>query len=106
GNRACNGGSELLNKDPHFRDYVPFHEFFNCETGKGLGASHQTGWTGLVAYFIWSVGSTARLPRTPRTPRSVAAHYFDDVATPGASEAETSAWDSDYSAAELDIDEL
>ena len=60
----------------------------------------------LVAYFIWSVGSTARLPRTPRTPRSVAAHYFDEVATPGASEAETSAWDSDYSAAELDIDEL
>ncbi|GAA5857872.1 hypothetical protein JCM9279_007562, partial [Rhodotorula babjevae] len=46
GNRACNGGSEMLNKDPHFRDYVPFHEFFNCETGKGLGASHQTGWTG------------------------------------------------------------
>ncbi|BGP41787.1 hypothetical protein JCM10449v2_005778 [Rhodotorula kratochvilovae] len=60
----------------------------------------------LVAYFIWSVGSTARLPRTPRTPRSVAAHYFDEVATPGVSEAEMSAWDSDYSAAELDIDEL
>lgn len=46
GNRACNGGSEVLNKDPHFRDYVPFHEFFHADTGKGLGASHQTGWTG------------------------------------------------------------
>ncbi|GAA5950078.1 hypothetical protein JCM10213_007761, partial [Rhodosporidiobolus nylandii] len=53
GVRACNGGSELLNKDPHFRDYVPFHEFFHADSGKGLGASHQTGWTGLVAYFIW-----------------------------------------------------
>ncbi|GAA6002478.1 uncharacterized protein JCM10292_007687 [Rhodotorula paludigena] len=103
GNRACNGGSEVLNKDPHFRDYVPFHEFFHADTGKGLGASHQTGWTGLVAYFIWSVGSTARLPRTPRTPRSVAAFYFDEVATPGASEAEMSAWES-QSAGELSPD--
>ncbi|KAM0747074.1 hypothetical protein T439DRAFT_367370 [Meredithblackwellia eburnea MCA 4105] len=82
GNRACNGGSELLNKDPHFRDYVLFHEFFHGDTGKGLGASHQTGWTGLVAYFIWQVGSSARLPRTPRTPRSAAAHYFVRVAFP------------------------
>ncbi|GAA6004240.1 hypothetical protein JCM10207_002500 [Rhodosporidiobolus poonsookiae] len=106
GNRACNGGSELLNKDPHFRDYVPFHEFFHADSGKGLGASHQTGWTGLVAYFIWSVGSTARLPRTPRTPKSVAAHYFDDIpATPGASETEFSAWES-QSAGELSPDEL
>ncbi|GAA5957841.1 hypothetical protein JCM8115_006264 [Rhodotorula mucilaginosa] len=103
GNRACNGGSELLNKDPHFRDYVPFHEFFHADSGKGLGASHQTGWTGLVAYFIWNAGSTARLPRTPRTPRSVAAHYFDEVATPGASEAEMSAWES-RSASEFEQD--
>ncbi|GAA5886716.1 hypothetical protein JCM6882_005867 [Rhodosporidiobolus microsporus] len=106
GNRACNGGSELLNKDPHFREYVPFHEFFQADTGKGLGASHQTGWTGLVAYMIWSVGSTARLPRTPRTPKSVAAHYFDDVPpTPGVSEGEMSAWES-QSAGELSPDEL
>ncbi|BGP18157.1 hypothetical protein JCM10213v2_006212 [Rhodosporidiobolus nylandii] len=74
--------------------------------GKGLGASHQTGWTGLVAYFIWSVGSTSRLPRTPRTPRSVAAEYFFDVPpTPGASEGEMSAWES-QSAGELSPDEL
>lgn len=42
GNRAINGGSEKLNKDPHFRDYVPFHEFFHADSGKGLGASHQS----------------------------------------------------------------
>ncbi|BGO93284.1 hypothetical protein NBRC10512_006198 [Rhodotorula toruloides] len=107
GNRACNGGSELLNKDPHFRDYVPFHEFFHGDSGKGLGASHQTGWTGLVAYFIWSVGSTARLPRTPRTPRSVASEYFHDVMTPGVSETEMSSAFSDVdSAAEWSPDEL
>ncbi|GAA5983532.1 hypothetical protein JCM5350_000264 [Sporobolomyces pararoseus] len=109
GNRACNGGSELLNKDPFFRDFVPFHEFFHADSGKGLGASHQTGWTGLVAYFIWSVGSTARLPRTPRTPRSAASFYFDEQvpATPGAtSEAENSdAWGY-QSAGELSPDEL
>lgn len=57
----------------------------------------------LVAYFIWNAGSTARLPRTPRTPRSVAAHYFDEVATPGASEAEMSAWES-RSASEFEQD--
>ncbi|GAA5962083.1 hypothetical protein JCM21900_001941 [Sporobolomyces salmonicolor] len=109
GNRACNGGSEVLNKDPHFRDYIPFHEFFHADSGKGLGASHQTGWTGLVAYFIWQVGSTARLPRTPRTPRSAAAHFFDEqvAATPGVlSEAENSdAWGY-QSAGELSPDEL
>ncbi|GAA5972004.1 hypothetical protein JCM11641_002452 [Rhodosporidiobolus odoratus] len=104
GNRACNGGSEVLNKDPHFRDYVPMHEFFHADSGKGLGASHQTGWTGLVGFMIWSVGSTARLPRTPRTPRSVAETYFFDVpATPGVSDVETT-WES-QSAGELSPDE-
>ncbi|GAA5864922.1 hypothetical protein JCM8547_004237 [Rhodosporidiobolus lusitaniae] len=107
GNRACNGGSEILNKDPNFRDYIPFHEFFHADSGKGLGASHQTGWTGLVAFFIWSTGSTARLPRTPRTPGSVASHYFDDVpATPGASDVEYSGFESSYSTGELSPDEL
>ncbi|GAA6061301.1 hypothetical protein JCM10212_005415 [Sporobolomyces blumeae] len=110
GIRACNGGSELLNKDPHFRDFVPFHEFFHADSGKGLGALHQTGWTGLVAFFIWSVGSTARLPRTPRTPRSAAAFYFDEQypQTPGAtSEAEGSdAFGAYASAGKLSPNEL
>lgn len=39
-------------KDPHFRDLLLFYEYFNPETGKGLGSSHQTGWTGLVANLI------------------------------------------------------
>ena len=38
--------------DPHWRDLIPFHEYFHGETGAGLGASHQTGWTALVAKLI------------------------------------------------------
>jgi hypothetical protein len=41
-----------LATDPHFRDYVLFHEYFHGDTGRGVGASHQTGWTGLVAKLI------------------------------------------------------
>jgi hypothetical protein len=41
-----------LASDPHFKDYVLFHEFFHGDTGRGGGASHQTGWTGLVAKLL------------------------------------------------------
>ncbi|KAF8514245.1 Six-hairpin glycosidase-like protein [Hysterangium stoloniferum] len=78
GRRATNGGNMKLDFDPHFRDYVHFYEFFHGDSGKGLGASHQTGWTGLVAFHIMQTGITCRLPKTPRTPRSVAQHYFDE----------------------------
>jgi hypothetical protein len=44
--------NEKLLKDPHFRDYILFHEYFHGDTGRGVGASHQTGWTGLVAKLI------------------------------------------------------
>jgi hypothetical protein len=37
---------------PHFRDYVLFHEYFHGDTGRGVGTSHQTGWTGLVAKLL------------------------------------------------------
>lgn len=79
GRRATNGGHTKLDYDPHFRDYVWFYEFFHADTGKGLGASHQTGWSGLVAYHILQSGVTCRLPRTPKTPRSVVQHYFDET---------------------------
>jgi hypothetical protein len=44
--------AELFAHDPHWKDLVLFHEYFNGDTGEGLGASHQTGWTGLVANLI------------------------------------------------------
>lgn len=76
GRRPANGGAPFL--DYTCRDLVHFHEFFHGDSGKGLGASHQTGWTGLVAYSIFAASQVGCLPRTPRTPRSTAAHYFDD----------------------------
>jgi hypothetical protein len=52
GRRACFGSNEKLQNDPHFRDYLCFHEYFHGDTGMGLGASHQTGWTALVAKLL------------------------------------------------------
>jgi hypothetical protein len=52
GRRVVFGDSEKMQSDPHFRDHVLFYEFFHGETGAGLGASHQTGWTGLVAKLL------------------------------------------------------
>ncbi|HEX7366496.1 MAG TPA: glucosidase [Pelobium sp.] len=52
GKRAVFGDNKKLQEDPHFKDYILFHEYFNGDNGKGLGASHQTGWTGLVAMLI------------------------------------------------------
>ena len=43
------GGTEKFKNDPHWRDYLLFYEYFHGDNGAGLGASHQTGWTGLVA---------------------------------------------------------
>jgi len=52
GKRAVFGNNEKYNNDPHFADLILFHEYFHADTGKGIGASHQTGWTGLIANLI------------------------------------------------------
>jgi hypothetical protein len=52
GSRPVFGGYRLMQDDPAWHDLLPFHEYFHGDTGAGLGASHQTGWTGLVADFI------------------------------------------------------
>jgi hypothetical protein len=52
GRRAVLGENDLFQNDAQWRDYVPFHEFFHGDTGIGLGASHQTGWTALVALLL------------------------------------------------------
>lgn len=56
GRRAVWGDHDLLQHDPHWRDYVLFFEYFNGDTGAGVGASHQTGWTGLVAKLLQHQG--------------------------------------------------
>lgn len=56
GNRPVYGGTEKFQKDPNWRDYILFFEYFHGDNGAGLGASHQTGWTGLVAKIIQLYG--------------------------------------------------
>jgi hypothetical protein len=56
GRRPVYGGTEKFQSDPQWRDYLQFFEYFHADNGAGLGASHQTGWTGLVAKFIQLYG--------------------------------------------------
>jgi hypothetical protein len=56
GRRPVAGGAEILQSDPHWRDLVLFYEYFHGDNGAGLGASHQTGWTGLVAKLLEQSG--------------------------------------------------
>ena len=60
GRRPVYGGTERFQTDPHWKDLLLFYEYFHGDNGAGLGASHQTGWTGLVARII-------QVPRLPPT---------------------------------------
>jgi hypothetical protein len=57
GARAVYGGQTKFQSDPHWRDLILFYEYFHGDNGAGLGASHQTGWTGLIAPLISLFGS-------------------------------------------------
>jgi hypothetical protein len=56
GRRPVFGGQERLQTDPHWRDLILFYEYFNGDDGAGIGASHQTGWTALVAKLLQQSG--------------------------------------------------
>jgi hypothetical protein len=56
GRRAVFGGNDYFQTDPHWRDCIPFHEYFHGDNGAGLGASHQTGWTALIASLLFQFG--------------------------------------------------
>jgi hypothetical protein len=56
GKRPCNGGDKRRDHDPHWKDLVWFHEYFHGDSGKGLGADHQTGWTALAALCLERMG--------------------------------------------------
>ncbi|MBP1599376.1 MAG: hypothetical protein H6Q05_4753, partial [Acidobacteria bacterium] len=56
GRRPVYGGTEKFQTDPHWRDHILFYEYFHGDNGAGLGASHQTGWTGVVAKLIQLFG--------------------------------------------------
>ncbi len=61
GRRPCHGDDRRYAEDPHWRDLVLFYEYFHGDTGRGVGASHQTGWTTLVAPLLRNVAEPLRL---------------------------------------------
>ncbi|MGZ4269058.1 MAG: MGH1-like glycoside hydrolase domain-containing protein [Solirubrobacteraceae bacterium] len=65
GRRPVFGGIEPFQSDPHWRDLLLFHEYFHGDNGAGLGASHQTGWTGLVALVLAQAGRTGARAARP-----------------------------------------
>jgi hypothetical protein len=74
GRRPVFGAYEKFQTDANFKDYILFHEYFDGDNGRGCGASHQTGWTGLVANLISQLaaqGQTA-VPRRAGAGRSAA----------------------------------
>ena len=60
GNRAVYGASEKFQHAPHWRDLILFYEYFHGDNGAGIGASHQTGWTGCIARIIQTAGSITK----------------------------------------------
>jgi hypothetical protein len=73
GRRAIHGDCDLFQNDPHFRDHILFYEYFHGDDGRGLGASHQTGWTGLVAKLARPRRRDTELPQvsSQRAPKTV-----------------------------------
>lgn len=64
--RPFNRRAARLQDDPHWRDYILFNEYFHGDTGAGIGASHQTGWTGLIAKLIQQQGEhSAPVAKSP-----------------------------------------
>ena len=58
GRRPVYGGTQKFQKDPHWRDLILFYEYFHGDNGAGLGASHQTGWTGTIARLMHLFATT------------------------------------------------
>jgi hypothetical protein len=61
GRRPCHGEDTRYAADPNFKDLILFYEYFHGDTGRGCGASHQTGWTGLVAKIISDLAKLGKL---------------------------------------------
>jgi hypothetical protein len=103
GQRPVNGGVRKFQDDPYWRDLIPFYEYFHGDNGAGLGASHQTGWTGVIARTLHLFATTTAAqalergklaPAAPRAERMPNARFRDSVSTaehPGKPEARPSA---------------
>jgi hypothetical protein len=75
GRRPCHGDDARFATDPHWKDLVLFHEYFHGDSGRGVGASHQTGWTALVLRCVEDRARQRGAPGDARTsaPRRLAA---------------------------------
>jgi hypothetical protein len=73
GRRAAFGEQPYFQSDAHWRDYLPFHEYFHGDSGAGVGASHQTGWTGVIAKLIQQQGERAERAGEPISAQAVQA---------------------------------
>ena len=82
GRRPCHADDARFATDPHWRQLVLFHEYFHGETGRGVGASHQTGWTALAIRFIEDQARARTAAHAPRGPLAEAAHGHVAVESP------------------------
>jgi hypothetical protein len=78
GRRPVYGGTEVFQSDPHWRDKILFYEYFHGDDGAGLGASHQTGWTGVVARLIQLFGEIDAAAVLDEGSRPVARRFHSD----------------------------
>jgi len=84
GHRPVYGGMAIFQDDPHWRDLLLFHEYFHGDNGAGIGASHQTGWTGAVARLIQLFGSIGPAEMLHGPPLPLAQPYQPAAAPPAA----------------------
>jgi hypothetical protein len=73
GRRPVYGGTKTFQEDPHWRDYILFYEYFHGDNGAGLGASHQTGWTGLIAVTL-NLFARVTQEEALRKPKNIGMH--------------------------------
>ena len=78
GRRPVFGNLEKFQSDPHWRELVLFHEYFHGDSGVGLGASHQTGWTGVVTKLMQQSGESRERVREKKTTEPAAAELVAD----------------------------
>jgi hypothetical protein len=71
GHRPVYGGTEQFQSDPHWHDLILFYEYFHGDNGAGIGASHQTGWTGLVANLIQQLGEYGNSDIVPKSSKKI-----------------------------------
>ena len=63
----CSAITKRCRRIPHFRDHLLFYEYFHGDTGRGVGANHQTGWTGLIAKLAQPRGGHSKAPQPKKT---------------------------------------